>query len=447
MSQHSASRVWGGVALHSSLISCLVGTFVLRGAAGAMGVMIQFYFEYINQNVYPISNTEGGLIIAAFFGAELLGAPIFGAWSDRYGRKLFIVLGPLFGVVAVQLTAVTTVVWILVFTRLLEGLSTASNAPATLGYISSATARSATLRGRVVGFFELATIGGMAAGLWLGGRLWEAWGHPLTTRLLHLTSPAFAIDALVYLLSFAILAIGLRETELDVAARRARSSSVVVLEETWRRYWVLVTSPKVWRFVPAWLAINAVLGVWLNHAARQLTRTAVFPDQILTGGFSAASAGALFAIFALVFAGGILLWGLVLGRLRKTSVMLLTAGGLLLAVVAVLALNHLPSLASPLVLPVGAVFAAGLLIMSGFTPAALAYLADITEDYQGDRGAIMGLYSVFLGVGQFAGSALGGPFADWRGMDGIMVVTAILGLFAVVTVVFLRRSEDALQRV
>ena len=47
--------------------------------------------------------------------------------------------------------------------------------------------------------------------------------------------------------------------------------------------------------------------------------------------------------------------------------------------------------------------------MSGFTPAALAYLADITEDYAGDRGAIMGLYSVFLGVGQFVGVIAGRP--------------------------------------
>ena len=446
MSERSASRVLGGVALNSSLISCLLGTFVLRCAAGAMGVMIQFYFEYIDQNLYPISNTVGGLIIAAFFAAELLGAPIFGAWSDRYGRKLFIVLGPIFGVVAVQLTAVTTVVWVLVFTRLLEGLSTASNAPATLGYISSATSRSASLRGRVVSLFEIATIGGMAVGLWMGGRLWDAWGEPLTTSIIHFASPAFAIDGLVYLLSFAILAIGLRETDMDVAARQARSAAAGSAGETWRRYWELATSARVLHFVPAWLAINAVLGVWLNHAARQLTRSADYSDQILTGGFSAGSAGGLFAVFALVFAGGILLWGLALGRWRKTSVMLVATGGLLMAVAAVLALNHLPSLSSPLVLPIGLIFVGGLLVMSGFTPAAVAYLADITEDYTGDRGAIMGLYSVFLGIGQFVGSALGGPFADWRGMDGLMMLTAILGLFAAVTVVFLRRSENTSQR-
>jgi MFS family permease len=427
-----------------SLASCLAGTFVLRGAAGAMGVMIQFYFEYIDKNVYAISNTEGGLIIAAFFAAELLGAPIFGAWSDRNGRKLFIILGPLFGALAVQITAMTTVIWILIITRLLEGLSTAANAPATLGYISEATAHSPSLRGRAVGFFEIATVGGMAAGLWLGGRLWSAFSAPLTLGVIHLTSPAFAIDGLIYLLSLVILALGLRDTHMTGAQHVAQSGAQAI-KQTWRRYAVVLTSARVWRFVPAWLAINAVLGVWLNHVGRQLTRSRDFADQLLTGGLTHSQAGSAFALFAVVFAAGILAWGFVLGRMRKTTVMLVGTAGLLAAGAGLLVLNHLPALSSPLSLPLILVFGGGLLVMSGFTPAALAYLADITEDHVGDRGAIMGLYSVFLGVGQFLGSSLGGPFADWRGMDGVVAASALLGLFAAATVMFLRRTEDRLR--
>ncbi len=57
---------------------------------------------------------------------------MLGGLSDRYGRKLFIVFGPVFGAVAVLITSLTTAVWLLVVTRLLEGLSTAASAPATL---------------------------------------------------------------------------------------------------------------------------------------------------------------------------------------------------------------------------------------------------------------------------------------------------------------------------
>ncbi len=42
----------------------------------------------------------------------------------------------------------------------------------------------------------------------------------------------------------------------------------------------------------------------------------------------------------------------------------------------------------------------------------------------------MGLSSVFLGLGQFIGSSLGGPFIDWLGADGMVLSTALLGIIA-----------------
>jgi predicted MFS family arabinose efflux permease len=53
----------------------------------------------------------------------------------------------------------------------------------------------------------------------------------------------------------------------------------------------------------------------------------------------------------------------------------------------------------------------------------------------------MGLYSVFLGVGQFVGTAAGGKFADWGGIDGVLILSAILGLVTLYTLVNLRRQE------
>jgi predicted MFS family arabinose efflux permease len=82
-----------------------------------------------------------------------------------------------------------------------------------------------------------------------------------------------------------------------------------------------------------------------------------------------------------------------------------------------------------------------IMVQSGFTPSAVAHLADITEPHADDRGAIMGLYSVFLGLGQFIGLSIGGPFVDWLGADGIALVNALLGLFAAYMVLRLRRYE------
>jgi predicted MFS family arabinose efflux permease len=68
-------------------------------------------------------------------------------------------------------------------------------------------------------------------------------------------------------------------------------------------------------------------------------------------------------------------------------------------------------------------------------------LADISEIHPADRGAIMGLYSVFLGLGQIVGSVLSGSAADWLGIDGLLVASAGLLVVALVPLRWLRESE------
>jgi predicted MFS family arabinose efflux permease len=79
--------------------------------------------------------------------------------------------------------------------------------------------------------------------------------------------------------------------------------------------------------------------------------------------------------------------------------------------------------------------------MAGATPAALGLLADVTESHPADRGAIMGLYSVFLGVGQIIGALASGSAADWAGIDGLLLASLLLLLIAVLPIHRLRASE------
>jgi predicted MFS family arabinose efflux permease len=81
------------------------------------------------------------------------------------------------------------------------------------------------------------------------------------------------------------------------------------------------------------------------------------------------------------------------------------------------------------------------LVLSGFTPAALTYLADTTERFTQDRGSIMGLYSVFLGIGQLLGTAVGGYMAEWNGIDGLLFGSAIFTGIAGLSLLAIRRSE------
>jgi MFS family permease len=147
-------------------------------------------------------------------------------------------------------------------------------------------------------------------------------------------------------------------------------------------------------------------------------------------------------MYAVFFVLGILIWSLFFGQMSKTKAMLIGTGGLIASCLLIFLINHQPTMDAPLVLPLSALLVITIMIQSGFTPAALAHLADITESHTSDRGAIMGLYSVFLGLGQFIGASIGGPFVDWLGADGMILINALLGLFAGYLVLMLRTSES-----
>lgn len=424
-----------------SLVAVLVGSLILRLASQTTGQMLQFYFDKIDSDYYHLSHTLTGFITASFFIAELFGSLVFGAMSDRYGRKLFIILGPVLGFVAVQLTALTIVLWLLVVTRVLEGLSTASSVPATLGYISETTVGRPALRARVIGLFEITLVGGIALGASVGGYLWKFFDHPVTFAGVKLISPAFSLNGLIYLLSLAVFVWGLKDLKRSPRPVSISKGAWKKLTELLKHYLDLLKSPVVRVFIPAWLAIFSIIGIWINLSIRLLTGRKQFADQLLTGSMTQVELGNGFAVFAVIFALGILAWSFILSRYRKTSVMLVATGGLFLLLLAVYGFNHLETLSSPFYYPLMALFVSGVIILSGFTPAALTYLADVTESYAEDRGSIMGLYSVFLGIGQLLGATTGGYFADWKGIDGLLILSAIFGVITIVRLLKLHKMN------
>ncbi len=86
----------------------------------------------------------------------------------------------------------------------------------------------------------------------------------------------------------------------------------------------------------------------------------------------------------------------------------------------------------------------GVALEAGFTPAALAYLADVSGAFAHDRGLLMGVYSVILGVGYLLGNGLGGIFAQAAYFDGLAYLTIGLATIAMlfVALLLLRRSPS-----
>jgi MFS family permease len=332
-------------------------------------------------------------------------------------------LGPIFGAIAAQLMGLTMLIPVLIVVRVLQGLSTAAAAPATLGFLSAQTATSEKLRGRVMGFYEAATVVGLALGGFVAGQMHDRFG-----------AFSFSIVAFMYVVA-ALPFLFVRDRAW--VPRITHSHSNLLARMLNRR---------IMRFAPAWLAANAVLGAWFS-VGPFLATTAPNRAQFLMRGFTGAEVSTAYLVFGILFTGGAITWGYLMPLVGRQATLLGGVAGLGFTSVTLWALNHVPFDATHTLVPllVGLIML-GVFVESGFTPAALAYLAEIAEERPEDRGAVMGVYSVLLSVGQLLGGALAAPFAARLGINGLIILTGLLCLVALFTVMLLGHSERRLNR-
>jgi MFS family permease len=433
------------VTVNRSLWAVLVGTFTLRFSTGLTGLLLTFYIRDLANHHGVIDQLLGlgtGVVVGAFtfsvihalfYVSELGLSPLFGVLSDRLGHYRVMQYGPVFGIVAAVVTFATTNVPLLGATRLLEGSATASSVPSILGFISGATAHDEGLRGRAVARFEAATLMGLLGGFVAAGVLYNAIGPA-----------AFLANAGVYVVSLAIYRYGV-DPHLDVQPRLTDGGGSKLDLSRYRR---ILGSTHVWLLAPTWIAINAVLGLYTTQTVFNLVRPAKpitsFPDQLLMGRFDELQISLGIAVGGLLFFVGLLWWGNRFRRFRRTTIILYGLGGGLLLVAGALAINHSGGEPAVLRFVYAVPILVGMFALAGATPAAIGLLADVTEAYPEDRGAIMGLYSVFLGLGQIIGSLVGGVSADLLGLDGILIASVVLLVVAVGPLLLLRRHEHYL---
>ena len=427
-----------------SLWAVLAGTFTLRFSTGLTGAMLTYYLAAFDKHHGVLDQLVGlppspvpdafvfGLIAATFYASELILSPVFGVLSDRRGHWQVMQWGPLFGLVAVIITWATVNVPLILGTRLLEGAATAASIPSILGFIAVATAMDEGLRGKAVARFEAATLAGLLAGFAVAGPLFSFLG-PV----------GFLVNGVMYMVSLSIYRWGVdRNLEASLEAPHAKETSAL----DFSRYRRILGQSHVWLIAPTWVAINAVLGLFTTQTIFQLVRTPdpKFSDQLLMGGFQPLQISAGLVVGGLLFFAGLIYWGNKFKDLRRTTIILYGVGGGALLVIGAVGINHSANLPLVVVLALGALAVFGLFVLAGATPAAIGLLADVTEAYPDDRGAIMGLYSVFLGLGQIGGSLIAGVAATALGLDGIFFASMALLVLAVVPLVFLRRHEHYL---
>jgi MFS family permease len=409
-----------------SVAPLLIGTFILRANTGAGSIILGRLLAQLSlQQGHPISNINVGLIAVTYFIVELSLAPIMGALSDRTGRRFFLTIGPLIGFAHVALIIFTPIqnpLPYLLCIQLLAGVATAMQVPAVLGYLADYTAESRILRMRIMSFYELATSGGLAFGVVLGGFAWDHFGRY-----------AYGLLAVGYLIVAVCMFLIPRVKQVIVHSK---------LKATIRRYWQVLRTPRLFIFIPAWISISALIGIWLStQLTYVLSSTTHKPNQSLMGIFSAHGGGGRLSLvlgaYVLFFGLCLLFWAFFLNRAPRLLLMLSSITGVYLACIALAGINHFGTGNPGLMVLWIVMLMVGIFAESSFAPAALAYLADISEGVAKDRGLLMGLYSVFLGLGQLLGGGLGGIFAQIWGFNGLIYLTALLAFVALISLLML----------
>jgi len=435
-----------------SIVGAIGSYFIIRIAARASYGILS---TYLAQKVTG-SATVASIIVTVFFISELGLAPIFGNLSDRFGRRPFLIFSPICGAAAsgifalvtllpvtgTQVTGLVRVVLVLVFAggRLLEGISAACAAPAGLGFLADVSGNDEERRVRVMTAFEVTTVLGVVIGIPVGNVLYS----------LADVHGFFGILA-IYVLTVLILSATVVESRVRSVAAEP-PAPVRLGRAALGVYRMLLHRSRLLAFVPAWLAVNALLAALLGliqfllslpTAAsgtlepKQRDADLRFPHQLLVGGFSQGAIAVLLGTFGAMLIVGMVLWTFILPRMRRPVAMRIALGGFLAISVLLAVTNRLgenPQTLSArardalwIILPL---IALCVIIASGFAPAALTHLAALSEEMPGERGAVMGLYSLLLGGGQLLGTWIGGIFADIAGFNGLIVFSLLLTMLA-----------------
>ena len=390
----------------------LVAAALLRTGAVGAGAAVQLDLTDLSGQ-HP-SSVAVGLVGAAQAAPEMLFAFGLARFADRMGRSRFLIGGPLLGVIGCLCVAAAVQPPQIAAARILEGVGAAAFVPTALGTIAAATAGDISVRARASGAFEGATLCGYAGGFLLGGFAYHSF-H----RAAFLVLALFYLAASLVCLRFVPRVAPLRVSPLPVVLRA-----------------ILGQGP-IRAFIPAWLAVNGLVGAWYFNVASLLKR-APEPSQTLIHGFDDRVISLFLDGFVVLLIVGIVLWTPVLRRLGGARTMRLAVPGAYLTCLGFLVVNHAPLRLAPALLPIAAV---GIVIEAGFGPAAVAYLADCSEHLAADRSALMAFYTVTLAGGGAVGAVLGGVAAKLALFDGLIGLGVILATVAMVSLTSVLRYE------
>jgi MFS family permease len=351
---------------------------------------------------------EPAAVLIVYPLAELSTVSIFGSYSDKIGRKPILVASLFLTSIAAFLFAVNFIAILVIFFGILFGVAVAAKVTTTLSIIADCSEEHN--RARLMGYYDLSTLMGLAGGLGLGILLLQ-FGVSATLLLLVGAVACAACGFIAIML--------IKETKHE----SAEEVSVVKLLKQ------VASDKKIQRLIPVYVPIISLYGLMLANIETIIEEHFSFSDMDLI---------ILFALLGGSLVLGIIVNGHLSDHMRKRRPFIV--GGLIsfgiLAYLLVSYADHFTDLwAIWPVLPILGYIA------GAFPPAAMAYITDISE--KESRGSTMGVYSIFFGSGMIIGPALGIFVYGAYALPGLIALIAIIIAIACIGTYFMPELQTS----
>src|SRR4051794_27111028 len=340
------------------------------------------------------SATIVGVLIAAFSIAQLASAPLWGRFSDHYGRRPALLAGLLVSAVAYVIFAYASTLWLLLLSRIVQGLG-----GGTIGVVQAyvADASDPNDRAKSLGWLSAATSFGAVVGPAIG------------SALIHWGRHAPGIASAIFCLMISVFA--------GIYLRESRDASVTAEHEVAHQtgsgaIWSVISHPRepaqrlIWIYA---IAIGAFYGTAPTLPLILANRLPVTETNV---GFFVMYLGGMGVFVRAGILGRMIEW---LGepRLTRLGLVLLAAGLALIA-----AVHSFPTLLVALTLmPLGTAFV---------FPCVTAMLSRVVPKRH--RGLYMGVQHTFGGVSRVVFPLAAGVAMDHLGLGFPFVIAGVLVL-------------------
>jgi len=337
------------------------------------------------------SATIVGILIAAFSIAQLASAPLWGRFSDHYGRRPALLSGLLVSAVAYVIFAYANTLSLLLLSRVVQGLG-----GGTIGVVQAyvADASDPNDRAKSLGWLSAATSFGAVVGPAIGSGLIH-WGHH---------APGIA-SAIFCILISVFAGIYLRESKED---SQATGEYEVAPQTSSRAVWSVIAHPKEPAQRLIWIYAIAIGGFYGTAPTLPLLLANRLPITEANVGFFVMYLGGMGVFVRAGLLGRMIEW---LGEARLTRL-----GLVLLAV----GLSVVAAVHSYLTLLLA------LTLMPFVFPCVTAMLSRVVPKRQ--RGMYMGVQHTFGGVSRVVFPLAAGVAMDHLGLGFPFVIAGVLVL-------------------